>query len=432
MKYASAILLCLALFSGSVLAQRNPEQHELTPEESIQSLIAEALVQNPDIAVELYKMEAAIRRVPQAGALDDPELVFKLMEIPGTRFNEAMYANVELMQMIPFPTKLSARRSLANLLSEHAHHDHIEKIVQIIADLKSALAMLWFARESLSINATNQQLLKKVLKAAETSYSVGKASQQEILKTSIELAKLIADQAKNQEQIAEAENVIRRILNRSAELPVGRIELASPSPPPPLNELLTYAEHHKPMLIHDSLNVIEKEMNVRLMRQEYIPDLKLSVEYVRLPMTMENRWSVSAGITLPFAPWTLSKASSRVQEAEAEQLMLSSMYTSSKNMVQSEIRSKYASLRALETELQQLQDAVLPLLAQSIDLLLTDYETGRTSYLMVLDGYRMYNDMRRERAMAIMNYYQAIASLERLVGVTDIYSISGSGKEQRP
>jgi outer membrane protein TolC len=147
-------------------------------------------------------------------------------------------------------------------------------------------------------------------------------------------------------------------------------------------------------------------------------------------MTMENRWSISAGISLPFAPWTLSKTSSRVQEAEAEQLMLSSAYASSKNMVHSEITSKHAALSSLESQLRQLENVVLPLLTQSIDLLLTEYETGHTSYLMVLDGYKMYNDMKRERAMAIMNYHQTMAGLEREVGVTDIHFVSVFGKEK--
>jgi cobalt-zinc-cadmium efflux system outer membrane protein len=432
MKYANALLLCLALFSAGVIAQETSEQSPPPREENIHTLIAEVLSRNPDIAAEFYKMEAAIRRVPQSGALDDPELIFKLMEIPGTRFNEAMYANVELMQMIPFPTKLAARRSIGNLLSEHAHHDHMEKVVQIISDLKSALAMLWYERESLAINASNQQLMQKVLKVAETAYTVGKVPQQDILRTKIELAKLTADDANIRQEIVSAESMVRRLLNRSAEAPLGMINLPPPSTPPSLNVILTYAERFRPMLVHDSLNVLEKEMNVRLMRQEYIPDLKLSVEYVRLPMTMENRWSVSAGISLPFAPWTLTKASSRVQEAESEQLMLSSMYASSKSMVQSQIRSKHAALNGLATQFGQIQDVVLPLLSQSINLLLTDYENGRTSYSMVLEEYKMYNDTKRDRAMTLMKYHQTLADLEREVGVTDVTSIGGSGKEQQP
>jgi outer membrane protein, heavy metal efflux system len=428
MKYAYAILLSVMSFVGVAFTQAKPELPIQLPEEELQSLIDEALSQNPDIAAEYYKMEAAVQRIPQTGALDDPELVFKLMEIPGTRLNEAMYANVELMQMIPFPTKLSARRSIANLLSEHAHHDHMEKVVQIVSELKTALAMLSYAREASTITAENQQVLMKILNVSETAYTVGKSTQQEVLRTKIELAKLTTDQAGNLEQIATAENMVRRLLNRSGNVLVGRFDLGTIGPLPPVSILISYAERNRPMLIHDSLNVVEKEMNVRLMKQEYIPDLKLSLEYVRLPMTMENKWSISAGITLPFSPWTLSKASSRVQEAEAEQHMLASMYISSKNMSQTEIRNKCAVITSLTTQIHQLKDSVIPMLTQSIELLLTDYSTGRTSYPMVLDGYRMYNDMRRELAMTTMKYHQTISSLEREIGVTDIRSVVGMGK----
>jgi outer membrane protein, heavy metal efflux system len=430
MKYAVAILLCLIIVPGRTHSQAAFGPPPPAAEENLHSLIEEALAHNPDIAAQLYSMEAAVRRIPQSGALDDPELILKLMEIPGTRFNEAMYANVELMQMIPFPTKLSARRSLANLLSEHAHHDHMEKILQVVTELKTAMAMLWYGREALSITKSNLDVLNRILRASETAYSVGRSTQQEVLKTRIEVAKLISDEATVQEQIATAENMMRRVLNRPADAPLGHIEMDSPSPLPSMADLVSYADRYKPMLMHDSLNVVEKEMNVRLMKEEYLPDFKLSLEYVRLPMTMENRWSVSAGITLPFAPWTLAKAASRVQEAEAEQQMLSSMYTSSRNMVRSEIRSKYASLTSLATQIRQYKRSILPMLSQSIDLLLTDYETGRTSYLMVMDGYRMYNDMRRDLAMAKMKYEETKASLEREIGATDLHSIGTPGKDE--
>ena len=425
MKIAFAILLSLVLLSTSCFTQGHSERSVSEQQENIQTLIEEAISQNPEIAVEFHKMNAADQRIPQAGTLADPELVFKLMEIPGMEFNKAMYANVEFMQMVPFPTKLAIQRSVAEALSQHARHDHMEKVVQVVADLKTALAMLWFGRESIEINRANQELLQRVLKIVETSYSVGKASQQEIFRTNIELSKLSADEARIQGEIISAENMLRRILNRPADHPIGLVSLDQAVPLPPLAALVTFAEQNRPMLIHDSLNVVERAMNVRLMKEEYIPDLKFSAEYVRLPMTMENRWSFSAGITLPFAPWSLAKASARVQEAESERLMLASMYTASRSMVQSQIRSKYSTLRAIETQLQKLQQVALPQLSQSIDLLLTDYETGRTSYLMVLDGYRMYNEMKVDRAMALMNYHETLAGLEREVGVTDIHSISG-------
>jgi cobalt-zinc-cadmium efflux system outer membrane protein len=430
MKYAITILLLAVLSVRAAMAQIAQPLSIAPKTENLQDLIAEALSKNPEIAAEIFKVEAARARVPQAGALMDPELNFRLMEIPGMEFNKASFANIELMQVVGFPTKLSAQRSLAELITEHARHDHMETVLAVIAELKSSLAMLWFARESQAISESNKEILTKIFRAAETAYTVGRASQQEVLKTTIELARNSIKEGKIQEQIIAGQSMLKALLNRSASTPIGQIEITDgPVPLPTVDQLLAYARANKPMLRHDSLNVVEKQLTTDLMRKEYLPDFKFSLEYVRMPVMMENRWSVSAGITLPFAPWTLAKASSKVQEAEAEHLMLSSMYTASKNNLEVQIRSGYASLQSLDKQLVTLRNTILPQLRQSIQLLLTEYETGTTSYLMLLDGYRMYNEMQLDFAMARMNYQQTLASLEQSVGVSDIQFVATSRKD---
>jgi outer membrane protein TolC len=433
MRYAVAVLLLVALFGEPGVAQNSQSPPPTTKVEGTQELIEEALARNPEIAVSLHNMDAARFRIPQAGALADPELIFKLMEIPGTQFNRAMYANVELAQMVPFPTKIVARQSIAELLATHAHHEHMEKVFSVLAELKTDVALLRFARESMLINKSNEVLLKRILKSAETSYSVGRSSQQELLKINIELAKVSIAEAANQERIVSAESKLRAVLNRPATVPIGALPPENnPVSIPQVDQLLGFSRENRPMLIHDSLNVVEKELVVGLMKKEYIPDLRFSVEYVRMPVLMENRWSVSAGITLPFAPWTLSKTSARVQEAEAEQRMLSAAFSSSKNMIESQIRSEYASLQAISKEIHSYQNVILPQLNQSIELLLSEYETGKSSYLMLIDGYRTYNDAKLEIATARLNYEQALSALEREVGVSDIQSLSSLQKEKQP
>jgi len=430
MKFARAILLLVVLASRVAVGQSAQQLPAAPKEENIQDLIEEALARNPEIGVEMYRIEAARRHVPQAGALMDPELNFKLMEIPGTDLNKAMYANIELMQVISFPTKLIAQKSIAELLTEHAHHQHMETVLGVVADVKAALAAVWFGRKSQEINESDKVLLAKILRATETAYTVGKASQQEILRTNIEIAQLGINEEKIRGQVMAAESKLRTLLNRPATMPIGRFDVSGqPLALPSVDLLLDYAHENKPMLIHDSLNVLEKQLNVGLMKKEFLPDFKFALEYVRMPVLMENRWSVSAGITLPFAPWTSAKNSSKIQEAEAEELMQSSMYTASKNANENEIRSGYASLQAIGKQMLAIQNSILPQLRQSIQLLLTEYETGKTSYLMLLDGYRMYNDMQLEYAMAIMNYQETLASLERSVGVTDLQYLASFKKE---
>ncbi|MBF8249095.1 MAG: hypothetical protein HW374_1895 [Bacteroidetes bacterium] len=409
--------LCLPLSVFGQEAQR----------EELQFLVIEALTRNPEVAAATIQMRVAERRIPQASALDDPQLIFKLMEIPGTNFNQATYANVELMQMIRFPTKLSKQRDIAVVQAEHAHHDHIEKELEIVARLKSIYAMLQYARAALVLNQENQKLLEQIQSVATTQYSVGKASQQEVLKASVELAKLRAEEASLQQEVITAESMMKALLNRPATAPIGELEILPVEPlRQPLDTLLHYAAVNRPMLIHDSLTVVESGLNLDLMQQEYLPDLKFSVEYVRMPVVMENRWSFNAGITIPFAPWTLSKASSRVEEAEAQTLVQQSNLQWSRRMVDALIREAYAKVKAAEFEVNTYEKTILPQSEQSVRAQLTEYQTGKTAFIMLLDSYRMLRMSKTDAAMARMKHTRALATLERNVGVADINVISSS------
>jgi cobalt-zinc-cadmium efflux system outer membrane protein len=393
-------------------------------QEILQALINEAIQKNPEIAAEQSRVEMMQEKIPQAGALADPEFTFKQMEFPGWRFNEAMYQNFELMQMIMFPTKLSTQKDIASVATNSARWGHTAKIIEIIAGVRSAYAMLWDARTRLGINIENQQLLDQILSAAQTQYSVGQASQQDILKTSVELAKARSDEAVIRQEIVSAESMLHAFLNRPNNVPIGLVTLDSLIPiQHSLTTLLRYSSDHHPMLSQDSLDIVGSDLMVSMARQEYIPDFRISVERVTYPMIGTKSWSIMAGITIPFAPWSLSKASARVQEAQADRSMRQSMLQANRNMVEANIRESFARVRAYETQVQSFEQTILPQSTQSLQSSLTEYQSGRTSYLMLLDAFRMNQDMRMEATMARMKYEKEFANLQQQVGVVDIKDI---------
>jgi outer membrane protein TolC len=421
-----AIFIVLFVASSSLAIAQTAEKEEL------QFLIIEALTKNPRIAADAARMEMMNQRIPQASALENPQFTYKLMEFPGTRFNEAVYQNFELMQMIMFPTKLATRKDIATIQAEHAHHEHLETILDVVTKLKSAYAMIWGERGRLAINHENQKLLRQILQTALTQYSVGKVSQQDVLKTNIELAKLISQEASLRQGVTSAESMLRSLLLRSTEAPIGTIEL---DPLVPLDrsvdDLLRFARLNRPMVVHDSLSVVESNLNLSLMKQEYIPDFRFSLERVTMPTGGSPSWTVMAGISIPFAPWTLSKASARVQEATAERSMRSSMFTATKSMIEAETRTAYAKVKASEIQVQSFETTIIPQANQSLQSLLAEYRTGSTSYLMLIDGFRMYQEVKMESVMARVNYEQERANMERQVGVTDLTMIPRASKEER-
>jgi outer membrane protein TolC len=407
--------LFILLLTATIASAQDPEPEDL------QFLVLEALTNNPAIAAELDKMEAGAARVPQAGALDDPVLSFKWMEFPSASLGKSRYQNIELMQMVRFPTKLSTQSAIAEIRADHAHHEHLEKVLEVISQLKSSVGMLWYARTAYSINKENQRLLAQIVAAAQRNYSVGRVKQTDVLRANIEFARAKAEESSILQEVMTSESMVRSLLNRRPTSVIGPILIDSVLVPLPKSEaLIQFAIQNHPMLVHDSLAVTESELMVSLAKQEYLPDLRFSVEYVRMPMVPQQLWTVSAGLSLPFAPWTLSKAGSRVEEAKAETGMRTHLFQNSKNMIDAQVRSAYAKVQASETMVVAYEWEILPQTLQSLQSLLTDYQTGQSSYLVLIDSYRMYEMTRMDAAKARMEYIKNLALLERETGVIEL------------
>ena len=420
--------IALFLIAFALVARsQSPEREDL------RFLIIEALSHNPDIAADLAKMDAAGARISQAGSLDDPELRVMQKEMPGFEFSRAMATSVEFMQMVRFPTKLSLQSDIAAVRAEHSHHEHLENVLAVIRQLKTSFAELWYARVSLSINREDQDLLQQIVKVAQTQYAVGKVPQSDVLKVQIELAKVRAEEARLRQKETSAASMLRALLNRESSTSVGVIELDSlVEVSIPVETLVSYALANRPMLVHDSLSVQESSLMTSLAKQEYLPDFTFAVEYMKFAEVPRSRWSVSAGISIPFAPWTLGKAASRVEEAQSELRQMDAAFQSTKNMVESGIHDSYARQKAAAVLVRTYTGELIPQTRQSLESTLAEYQTGRTSYLMLLDSYRVYQMVRRDSAMARMNYEMAVADLEFEAGVMDLSIVSAYSQENEP
>lgn len=417
----------------ALLLASAPSPGQTVEPEDLQFMIVEALSHNPEISAELSKMAAAEARIPQAGALDDPQLRFQKREMPGFSPAQAMATSVELMQMVRFPTKLSLQSRIASIQAEHAHHDHLETVVSVVRRLKTAWAALWFARTAIRINREQEETLQEIVTISMTRYAVGAIPQSDVLKAGIELARTRADAAQWRQQEETAESILRAILDRPSTAPIGEVHMPPPEPVTlPVAGFVGFALRNKPMLVHDSLSVTESELMVSKARQEFLPDLTFSVEYMDVVVPPRARWTVSAGITLPFMPWTLGKASARVEEHQAEFSRKEALFRASRNRVVAEVRNAYAHQAAAFTLAQAYESELLPRARQSFQTTLAEYRSGQIPYLAMMDSYRMVQEVSMSAAKARMDYAQALADLEFQTGVMDLSAVPASQQELNP
>ncbi|HYQ86736.1 MAG TPA: TolC family protein [Bacteroidota bacterium] len=380
-------------------------------------LVAEAMVKNPEIQEALYDWEAKAAQIPQAGGLPYPELKFAQEEMPGFRFNEASYSRIELMQTIPFPAKLGSKRSIGATVAEHAHHDHLEKINDIVSRLRRAYYELWFIQQSIVLERENQRLLRQFESIARTRYVGGQVSQQDVLQAQVELAMASRELLSLRQKEMSAKAMLMSILNRNEPDTLGFAVIPETvSFKANLDSLIGLGLHNRPMVLHDSLRIDERNERVALAREEYLPDFTLGIERVTSPLAGFSGWSVRAGITLPFAPWTLAKVSAGVEEASASVNAARSAYRATRLMVTANIKDLFYRADAFKRQLDLYRAVIIPLARQRLNLGLASYQTAQTDFLMLIDAYRTYVDQTRDYFMTRMNFDQTVADLEREVG----------------
>ncbi len=400
------------------------QQHE-----TFDALLREALDHNPDLAVQRSNVDRNKGIARQAGTVGPPQLTYTRMEVPTLSLGDPASVNIGLMQMVAFPTKLFAESDLAASRVQSAEYDVSRRRVEIAAQVHTALAMLWEAQHRLRILGDMRSLLRQIADAATTRLQVDRASQQEVLTTSIELEDVSASEAVARQDVDAAVAMLRTILGRPAEAPVGTAVLDTLiTIDRSADHLVAMAGRVNPLLLRDSIAAVQGELTEHLARQEYLPDITLGIERVVMPRTDMTAWNISAGISLPFAPWTLGRTAGRVQEAVAERSMREADLRASRLRTAGDITGARARLRGLAVRLDALENRILPQSALSVRSSLAEYQTGKSSYLMLLDAARMDLSMRLDAVMTRMNYERELAALAQAVGVLTPAALLAAGE----
>ncbi len=164
---------------------------------------------------------------------------------------------------------------------------------------------------------------------------------------------------------------------------------------------------------------IERE----LARKDDYPDFTFGVNYIGIGDNPagnpgdegQDAWNVSAGINIPIpnARRRAAKKQAELREQEAEQRILAV-----EDRIRGEIESTVPRLRTLESQRAVLINSLLPLAEEAFAASQASYESGRASFLDLLDSQRTYITVRRDLLRIQRDYLLATARLERAIGGT--------------
>ncbi len=388
---------------------------------TLDDLIRSALNNNPGVAVAEARYEAAKARIPQASALEDPRFDFEYNRmIPRmvnmTTDDPGVMRTFGVSQEFPFPTKLLLRGQIAAKESQIAYAQYQEKKNAVISEVKALYAELSFIYKTIEIVRENKLLLEQLNATASSRYSLGKTSQQDVLKAQVEIAKMDNKLVMLEQRRQVVQAKLNVVLNQDPSQDLGNIALQEePLVALSLPDLNKAAKESRQELKAFRLAVERARKTVTLAKQEYLPDFMVRYERMERDSHLKE-WAGMVGITLPI--WFWQKQDFNVKEMKAELKAMEAEYRNEENAVLLEVKEKYAELDASGKLIDLYKNAYLPQAEQTLKSSLTGYEADQVDFLNVLDSTRMLLEFKLDYYKALIDYGIAFAELEKAVGKT--------------
>ena len=384
---------------------------------TLERAVEEVLASNPDVQAVHYRTAAAKARIPQAKALEDPQIGIMFEDVPRDtiRVNQAEQIDYRVEQKIPFPGKRHTRGKASRFESEAVSESSRGKIRDILLDLKETYYTLYRLDRSVEVNRKNQSLLRELAGATESSYATGKTTADAPIKAQLELTKL-----KNEEMILQRDTIthkthLKALLNQTSHedflLPE---KISWPRLNKTLDELVSLSLQKRPEI--KTMEALQKKDRSQLTaaRQSLIPDFSLGFQYGQRPMSKDT-WSGTAMINLPIFFW--SKNRGQIQEAKASLKATELEKESMQIHGQHDIQQAYSSYEAAQKILITYEKEILPQARANMETARMAYTTKKVDFLTVMDAVRNYHDFQMSYFESQANVGTSFAQLERLVGI---------------
>jgi len=358
------------------------------------------------------------------GVLPDPMLELTSSISPVQTRNGPIDHQIMLAQKFPLWGKLKRQRAIAEIKRDIAFQTYQNIVVTTVYQSEEIWANYQKLEQSLAILATYSDELESFRKVALTHYSTGQGdTQHPILKLQIEQSLIQSKTNALQSQLDGALHGLQALFDGHLAMPDSTSrDVELPNPGFSEADWLNLANRINPMLqIKRSMEQMALIMTELNQKQNY-PDLTAGLSYSIVGPTKlggavesgKDAVGVKVGLNMPI--W-VKRNQARVQAAEINQTASAASTAATWNQIKSTIQSQLQDLVEIEETCALYEDRLIPETKQMVGSAYSAYQTGKISFLDLLDSQRMSFNVRMEYENVKASRKIAAAKLYRAVGL---------------
>ena len=411
------ILLLLGVVSAD-------NHQELSKKQNLSDLVQEALENNPRLEAAVQKVLSAERVVPQAGSLPDPKVTLGLMNLPVNSFafnQEPMTGKqISIMQMFPFPGKLSLSTEMAEFEAAAVQYQQHEVRNHIVLMVKQTYYDLYAVDRALETVQKNKDLMEQMVQVAETKYATGSGLQQDVLRAQVELSKLEDDlimwQKKRLAVVAKLNAILNRPAGTSISTTSSDLELLE-------NEHLTNSpqdiERQRPLILAWKEKLGKSDTAIKLARKAVWPNIAVGIGYsqrddLKSGAKMHDFFSLSVSLDIPL--FYKRKQGQKIAQKRLDFEALQADYRNVLNGVLAEAESQKAELESNRKRVELYEGGILLQAGQSLESAQAGYQVGKADFLNVVDNWMRLLSYELQYHFAMSGYHKALAGYDFVVG----------------
>jgi cobalt-zinc-cadmium efflux system outer membrane protein len=428
---AGALVLTLAAVALPLAAQQDGPRDDLGEELQLSTVLRVVLAKNPELAEASARANAATALVGSAGRLPPLQFEYQLWAAPLARpyaLDEAEMHMFGVKQTFPAFGSLEGESRAASEQAKAAAADRQTRELDIVARVRRAYAEYYRTDREYRIHLDHVRLAQQTLDMARAAYQGGRGTQQDVLRTVVELSRLHNDLAGVDNQRRAARGLLNTLMARPLDAP-----LAPPAAIDPVHVLaradglVNLKAENRPELAAASSAIRARQQSLDAARSSAsYPELMVGLQYMYMPMSSEpHAYGAMLGVSLP---WLTSRYDDQVRAAEAALATEQSARSSIQNAADYELFEATGRMNASRESLTIIERDLLPQAQQSFDAAQAMYRSGQGDSMAMLDALRTWLQIRIERERALALLEMAIADVERAAGSSLHEALADAGK----
>ena len=379
-----------------------------------------ALAANPEIAVAVRRVAVAQAHVPVAGALDDPQAMYRGWGVPLQKpwdFNAAQNM-FSLSQTLPGGNKRALRTNVAESDVDEARANLAAVRLDIQVRVRKAFDDLLLVQDELRIHDDHIGLARQAIEAARIKYAVGNVPQQDMLKAQVALTALTAHMIRFARDESVARARLNALLGRDPAAPItvqGRHAVLGPLPT--IEMLESEALARRPDLAAAQAAAQRSHHEQTLAKRAYVPDFTVSAGYMLMPTGSDtrNNYMVEGSMNLPWL--NRRKHDAEIAEAAAKATEQDAELAALRNTARGQIGEALAEALAAQRLALLYHDQLRPQAEATLKSSVIAYENNKTSFLDLLDSQMAVVDIDLEWIDAVGDFDARLADLELATGI---------------